>query len=102
MADTASPKLATSQANALVYSTLVGFGLVGVYAGWRVKSKMDFLSGLRTQSGGYKWSRDTVDRGRWSGGDGPCLPYFADSNVPLLLLLFCAMPIQRSRLPSTG
>lgn len=43
--------LTTSQANALVYSTLCGFMLVGLYAGYRVKSKADFLSGIRTQSG---------------------------------------------------
>jgi Na+/proline symporter len=42
--------LTVSQANGLVYSTLVGFGLVGVYAGYRVKNRMDFLSGIRTQS----------------------------------------------------
>lgn len=46
-----SQKLQTSQANALVYTTLVGFGFVGIYAGYRVKGKTDFLSGLRTQSG---------------------------------------------------
>ena len=43
--------LQASQANALVFSTLVGFGFVGVYAGYRVKNKVDFLSGIRTQSG---------------------------------------------------
>lgn len=43
--------LQTSQANALVYTTLVGFGFVGFYAGYRVKNKTDFLSGIRTQSG---------------------------------------------------
>lgn len=48
------PKLDTSQGNALVFSTLVGFGLVGVYAGWRVKSKMDFLSAFKTQRGGSR------------------------------------------------
>lgn len=39
-----------SQANALVYSTLCGFLLVGLFAGYKVKSKVDFLSGIRTQS----------------------------------------------------
>lgn len=43
--------LQTSQANALVYTTLVGFGFVGFYAGYRVKNKTDFLSGIRTQGG---------------------------------------------------
>lgn len=46
-----SPKLAPSQGNALVYSTLVGFAAVGFYAGYRVKNKVDFLSGIKTQSG---------------------------------------------------
>lgn len=49
MADQA-PKLTTTQGDALVYTTLVGFGLVGVYAGWRVKSNLDFLSAFRTQA----------------------------------------------------
>ena len=48
---TSPSMLQTSQANGLVYSTLVGFGFVGVYAGYRVKSKVDFLSGIKTQSG---------------------------------------------------
>lgn len=43
--------LQKSQGDALVYSTLVGFGLVGVYAGYRVKSRVDFLSGIKTQPG---------------------------------------------------
>ncbi len=43
--------LETSQANALVYSTLCGFMLVGLYAGFKVRNTTDFLSGLRTQSG---------------------------------------------------
>ncbi|ETS62118.1 hypothetical protein PaG_03678 [Moesziomyces aphidis] len=42
--------LETSQANALVYSTLCGFMLVGLYAGFKVRNTTDFLSGLRTQS----------------------------------------------------
>lgn len=46
--------LQVSQANALVYTTLVGFGFVGIYAGYRVKNKVDFLSGIKTQSGEYK------------------------------------------------
>lgn len=45
--------LETSQANALVYSTLCGFMLVGLYAGFKVRNTTDFLSGLRTQSGTY-------------------------------------------------
>lgn len=43
--------LDVSQANALVYSTLAGFMLVGLYAGYNVRSKFDFISGIRTQSG---------------------------------------------------
>ena len=43
--------LETSQANALVYSTLCGFMLVGLFAGYKVRNTTDFLSGLRTQSG---------------------------------------------------
>ncbi|CAO1635345.1 unnamed protein product [Sympodiomycopsis kandeliae] len=42
--------LAVSQANALVYSALSGFFLVGLFAGWRTRNKTEFLSGLRTQS----------------------------------------------------
>ena len=38
-----------SQGNALVYSTLVGFMFVGLFAGWHV-SRKDFISGVRTQS----------------------------------------------------
>ena len=45
-----STMLDKSQANALVYSTLCGFLLVGLFAGYKVKSKVDFLSGIRTQS----------------------------------------------------
>ncbi|WFD33089.1 hypothetical protein MSPP1_004146 [Malassezia sp. CBS 17886] len=39
-----------SQANALVYSTLCGFMLIGLYAGYCTKSKREFISGVRTQS----------------------------------------------------
>ncbi|GAC97538.1 hypothetical protein PHSY_005124 [Pseudozyma hubeiensis SY62] len=46
----ASIMLEVHQANALVYSTLCGFMLVGLYAGYRVRNTNDFLSGLRTQS----------------------------------------------------
>ena len=42
--------LDTTKANALVYSSLVAFMLVGLFAGYRVRNKVDFLSGLRTQS----------------------------------------------------
>jgi len=42
--------LEVSQANALVYSTLSAFMLVGLYAGYNVRSKFDFISGIRTQS----------------------------------------------------
>ncbi|KAN0065790.1 hypothetical protein ACQY0O_000920 [Thecaphora frezii] len=42
--------LQVSQANALVYSTLCAFMLVGLFAGYRVRNKVDFLSGIRTQS----------------------------------------------------
>ena len=42
--------LEVTQANALVYSTLFAFMLVGLYAGYNVKNKIDFLSGIRTQS----------------------------------------------------
>lgn len=45
--------LQVSQANALVYTTLVGFGFVGFYAGYRVKNRVDFLSGIKTQAGVY-------------------------------------------------
>lgn len=57
-----SPKLAPSQGNALVYSTLVAFAAVGFYAGYRVKTKVDFLSGIKTQSGGWSLccTRDTL------------------------------------------
>ncbi|PWY99472.1 hypothetical protein BCV70DRAFT_227289 [Testicularia cyperi] len=39
-----------SQANALVYSTLCAFMLVGLFAGYKVRNAVDFLSGIRTQS----------------------------------------------------
>ncbi|CDU26326.1 uncharacterized protein SPSC_06520 [Sporisorium scitamineum] len=42
--------LSVHQANALVYSTLCGFMLVGLYAGYKVRNTNDFLAGLRTQS----------------------------------------------------
>ncbi|PWN44992.1 hypothetical protein IE81DRAFT_320590 [Ceraceosorus guamensis] len=42
--------LSVHQANALVYSTLCGFMLVGLYAGYSVKNKNQFLGGVRTQS----------------------------------------------------
>lgn len=42
-----------SQSNALVYSALSAFFLVGMFAGWRVRNKNDFLSGIRTQSGAF-------------------------------------------------
>lgn len=45
--------LNVSQSNALVYSALSAFFLVGMFAGWRVRSKTDFLSGIRSQSGAY-------------------------------------------------
>lgn len=40
-----------SQADALVYSTLCGFMLVGLVAGYYTKSKREFFSGVRTQPG---------------------------------------------------
>ena len=43
--------LSPSQSNALIYSTLCGFMLVGLYAGYWTKSKREFLSGVRTQPG---------------------------------------------------
>lgn len=43
--------LDTTTANALVYTTLCAFMLVGLFAGYRVRNSVDFLSGLRTQSG---------------------------------------------------
>ncbi|CAO1626548.1 unnamed protein product [Parajaminaea phylloscopi] len=42
--------LSVTQSNALVYSALSAFFLVGMFAGWKVRSKTDFLSGVRTQS----------------------------------------------------
>lgn len=50
--------LDASQSNALVYSTLCGFMLVGLYAGYQTKTKTEFLSGLRTQSGTCGGVRD--------------------------------------------
>ncbi|WFD35366.1 hypothetical protein MCUN1_002220 [Malassezia cuniculi] len=38
-----------SQADALVYSTLCGFMLVGLVAGYYTKTKREFFSGVRTQ-----------------------------------------------------
>lgn len=53
--------LAVSQANALVYTTLVAFMGVGLFAGWRVKSKADFISGVRTQSGALDDAAATME-----------------------------------------
>ena len=47
-------KLAVSQGNALVYSTLCAFMLVGLFAGYRTQNATQFLSGLRTQSGEWR------------------------------------------------
>ncbi|CAD6917881.1 unnamed protein product [Tilletia controversa] len=44
-----STQLSVSQGNALVYSTLSAFFLVGLYAGYRCKTERDFFSGIRTQ-----------------------------------------------------
>jgi hypothetical protein len=46
--------LAVSQGNALVYSTLCAFMLVGLFAGYRTQNATQFLSGLRTQSGEWR------------------------------------------------
>mgnify|MGYP006948644750 FL=1 len=43
--------LAPSQANALIYATLCGFLLIGLWAGYHTKNKREFISGVRTQSG---------------------------------------------------
>ena len=77
-----SQKLQTSQANALVYTTLVGFGFVGIYAGYRVKGKTDFLSGLRTQSGESRDGRLirlSADIQRFSAAFPLALNWFASS-----------------------
>lgn len=42
-----------SQSNALVYSTLCGFMLIGLYAGYHTRSKREFISGVRTQPGAW-------------------------------------------------
>lgn len=42
-----------SQANALIYSTLCGFMLIGLWAGYNTKNKREFISGVRTQSGAF-------------------------------------------------
>ncbi|KAE8208857.1 hypothetical protein CF327_g6996 [Tilletia walkeri] len=42
-------QLSVSQGNALVYTTLSAFFLVGLYAGYRCKTERDFFSGIRTQ-----------------------------------------------------
>ncbi|KAK0539783.1 hypothetical protein OC842_000823 [Tilletia horrida] len=49
MSDSSSTQLSLTQGNALVYTTLSAFFLVGLYAGYRCKTERDFLSGLRTQ-----------------------------------------------------
>ena len=53
MADAEAPYgyLDPSQANALIYSTLCGFMLIGLWAGYYTRNKRDFLSGVRTQPG---------------------------------------------------
>ncbi|WFD24188.1 hypothetical protein MEQU1_002885 [Malassezia equina] len=54
MADSGAPNgyLDPSQGNALVYSTLCGFMLIGLWAGYNTHSKREFISGVRTQSAG--------------------------------------------------
>ncbi|KAI3625077.1 hypothetical protein CBS9595_000438 [Malassezia furfur] len=42
--------LAPSQANALIYATLCGFLVIGLWAGYHTKNKREFISGVRTQS----------------------------------------------------
>lgn len=51
-----------SQANALVYSTLCGFMLIGLWAGYNTKNKREFISGVRTQSGLCPCSRSRATR----------------------------------------
>lgn len=53
MAEPGAPNgyLDPSQGNALVYSTLCGFMLIGLWAGYNTRSKREFISGVRTQSG---------------------------------------------------
>lgn len=46
-------RLTKAQGDALVYSTLCGFMLVGLWAGYNTRSKLEFISGVRTQSGTY-------------------------------------------------
>ncbi|KAL4398792.1 hypothetical protein ACI68E_004189 [Malassezia pachydermatis] len=56
MADAEAPYgyLDPSQANALIYSTLCGFMLIGLWAGYYTRNKREFLSGVRTQPGMYR------------------------------------------------
>lgn len=44
-------RLTKAQGDALVYSTLCGFMLVGLWAGINTRSKREFISGVRTQPG---------------------------------------------------
>ena len=44
-------RLTKAQGDALVYSTLCGFMLVGLWAGVNTRSKREFISGVRTQPG---------------------------------------------------
>lgn len=53
MAEPGAPNgyLDPSQGNALVYSTLCGFMLIGLWAGYNTRSQREFISGVRTQPG---------------------------------------------------
>lgn len=69
--------LNVSQSNALVYSALSAFFLVGMFAGWKVRSKKDFLSGIRTQSG-----ECARDRANFGCHDSPHLTFPFHHSVP--------------------
>ncbi|WFD08251.1 hypothetical protein MVES1_003623 [Malassezia vespertilionis] len=45
--------LAPSQANALIYSTLCGFMLIGLWAGYNTRNKQEFISGVKTQAAAH-------------------------------------------------
>lgn len=88
--------LTVSQSNALVYSALSAFFLVGLYAGWRTKNKQDFLSGIRTQSGELLLK---VDRYRMlrTGTDSESLTF--PTAFPLALNWFASSQLRTASAP---
>ncbi|KAE8255574.1 hypothetical protein A4X06_0g348 [Tilletia controversa] len=77
-----STQLSVSQGNALVYSTLSAFFLVGLYAGYRCKTERDFFSGIRTQ-GAFALCLNWIASSGISARCGlPLIPFLTPTTVP--------------------